>query len=164
MTKFSYRKAVKPYDVSTVIASSELVKLILSCALLVASDGESAARDALREVPSSATRLAFPSVLYVIQNNFLFEGVRFLSPTVYMVCSQSKILTSAFCSVLLLGTRIKHKQYVALLLLVRGMLMVQGEEACAQHAALGRKPTGESLKGMFAVFTAAFTSGFGGIL
>ena len=42
--------------------------------------------------------------------------------------------------------------------------MVQGEEACAQHAALGRKPTGESLKGMFAVFTAAFTSGFGGIL
>ena len=124
VTKFSYRTAATPYVVSTVIASAELVKLVLSYVLLVASDGQSAARDALREVPSNATRLAVPSVLYVIQNNLLFEGVRLLSPTAYMVCSQSKILTSAICSVLLLGTRITRKQCVALMVLVCGMIMV----------------------------------------
>ena len=162
VTKFSYRKSATPYVVSTVIASAELVKLVSSYILLVASDGQSAARDALREVPPNATRLAVPSVLYVIQNNLLFEGVRLLSPTAYMVCSQSKILTSAFCSVLLLGTRITHKQYVALLVLVCGMVMVQCEEGRGQNVPSDGAQTGEILRGMVATLTAAFTSGFAG--
>ena len=162
MTKFSYRTAATPYVVSTVIASAELVKLVLSYILLVASDGQSAARDALREVPSNATRLAVPSVLYVIQNNLLFEGVRLLSPTAYMVCSQSKILTSAICSVLLLGTRITRKQYVALLVLVCGMIMVQNEEGRRSNVRLDKARPEETLRGMVAVLTAAFTSGFAG--
>ena len=162
VTKFSYRTAATPYVVSTVIASAELVKLVLSYILLVASDGQSAARDALREVPSNATRLAVPSVLYVIQNNLLFEGVRLLSPTAYMVCSQSKILTSAICSVLLLGTRITRKQYVALLVLVCGMIMVQNEEGHRSNVPSDRARPEDTLRGMVAVLTAAFTSGFAG--
>ena len=162
VTKFSYRKSATPYVVSTVIASAELVKLALSYILLVASDGQSAARDALREVSSNATRLAVPSVLYVIQNNLLFEGVRLLSPTAYMVCSQSKILTSAICSVLLLGTRITRKQYVALLVLVCGMILVQGDEGRGSNVPSDRARTEDTLRGMVAVLTAAFTSGFAG--
>ena len=162
VTKFSYRKSATPYVVSTVIASAELVKLALSYILLVASDGQSAARDALREVSSNATRLAVPSVLYVIQNNLLFEGVRLLSPTAYMVCSQSKILTSAICSVLLLGTRITRKQYVALLVLVCGMILVQGDEGRGSNVRLDKARTEDTLQGMVAVLTAAFTSGFAG--
>ena len=162
VTKFSYRQSATPYVASTVIASAELVKLFLSCISLVASDGQSAARDALREVPSSALSLAIPSVLYVIQNNLLFEGVRLLSPTAHMVCSQSKILTSAFCSVLLLGTRITRKQHVALLVLVCGMIMVQSEEGRGQNASSDRARTVDTVKGMVAVLTAALTSGFAG--
>ena len=162
ITKFSYRSSAPPYAASTVVASAELVKVLLSCVLLVTSDGQSAARAALREVPSNATRLAVPSVLYVIQNNLLFEGVRLMSPTAYMVCSQSKILTSAFCSVLLLGTRITRKQHVALLVLVCGMIMVQSEEGRGQNASPDSARTGETVQGMVAVLTAAFTSGFAG--
>ena len=54
VTKFSYSQSAKPYVASIVIASAELVKLVLTYILLVASDGQSAARDALREVPSNA--------------------------------------------------------------------------------------------------------------
>ena len=162
VTKFSYRDSATPYVASTVIASAELVKLILSSILLVASDGRDAATDALREVPSSTPRLAVPSVLYVMQNNLLFEGVRLLSPTAYVVCSQSKILTSAFWSVLLLGTRISRKQYVALLVLVCGMVMVQSEEGRGQNVSTDGAWTGETLRGIVAVFTAACTSGFAG--
>jgi len=162
VTKFSYRETATPYVASTVIASAELVKLILSCVLLVAVDGRNAARNALREVPSNATRLAFPSVLYVIQNNLLFEGVRLLSPTVYIVCSQSKILTSAVCSVLLLGTRITRRQYAALLMLVCGMVMVQSEEGRGQNVSTDSARAGETLRGIVVVFTAACTSGFAG--
>jgi len=162
VTKFSYRKSATPYVVSTVIASAELVKLVLSYILLVTSDGQSATRDALRELPSNAARLAVPSVLYVIQNNLLFEGVRLLSPTAYMVCSQSKILTSAICSVLLLGTRITRKQYIALLVLVCGMIMVQGEEGRGHDIPSDRARTEDTLRGIITVLTAAFTSGFAG--
>jgi len=161
ITKLSYRKTT-PYVVSTVVTSAELVKLILSCSLLIILDGQSIARDALREVPSNAMRLAVPSILYVIQNNLLFEGVRLLSPTAYMVCSQSKILTSAFCSGLLLGTQIKRKQYVALLVLVCGMIMVQSGERHGTGVPWRGVHNVETLRGMFSVFTASFTSGFAG--
>jgi UDP-galactose transporter len=162
VTKFSYRQTALPYVASTVIASAELIKLLLCCVLLVACDGHRATRDALREVPSNATHLAVPSVLYVIQNNLLFEGVRLLSPTTYIVCSQSKILTSAICSALFLGKRITRKKYLALLVLVCGMVMVQSEEGRGQNVRLDRARTGETLRGIAAVFTAAFTSGFAG--
>ena len=162
VTKFSYRETAAPYIVSTVVTSAELLKLILSCVLLLTTEGRSAASDALHEVLPNASRLAVPSVLYVIQNNLLFQGVRLLSPTLYMVCSQSKILTSALCSVLLLGTRITHKQYVALLLLVCGMILVQAEEGRGKKFLSHGGYKGETLKGMFTVFTAAFTSGFAG--
>ena len=162
VTKFSYRANATPYVVSTVIASAELVKLVFSFILLLAHDGRNAITDALRQVPSNASRLAVPSVLYVIQNNLLFEGVRLLSPTAYMVCSQSKILTSAFWSVLLLRTRITRKQYVALLILMCGMVMVQSEEGRGQNVSTDRARTGETLRGVIAVFSAACTSGFAG--
>ena len=162
VTKFSYRKAATPYVVSTVIASAELVKFILSNVLLLVSGGRSAASDALRNIPSNTARLVVPSVLYVIQNNLLFQGVRLLSPTAYMVCSQSKILTSAFCSVILLGARITCKQYVALLLLVCGMILVQIEEGRGRNVPSNTVRTSETLRGAVAVLTAAFTSGFAG--
>ena len=162
VTKFSYRESATPYVASSVIASAELVKLILSCGLLVTSDGQSAVAAALRDVPASFARLAVPSVLYVIQNNLLFEGVRLLSPIAYTVCSQSKILTSAFCSVLLLGTRITRKQHVALLVLVCGMVMVQGDEGRRQNVPSEGAPAGEMFRGIVAVFSAALTSGFAG--
>ena len=162
VTKFSYRETATPYDVSTVVACAELVKLTLSCMLLSASEGQSAVIDALREVLPNSMRLVLPSVLYVIQNNLLFHGVRLLSPTLYMVCSQSKILTSTLCSALLLGTRITRKQHVAVLLLVCGMVMVQDEEGRGQNLPSHGGYKGETLKGMFTVFTAAFTSGFAG--
>ena len=79
-----------------------------------------------------------------------------------MVCSQSKILTSAFCSALLLGTRIRRKQYAALLVLVCGMIMVQSEEGRVQSASSDRVREGENVRGMVAVLTAAFTSGCAG--
>ena len=79
------------------------------------------------EVPEHATRFALPSLLHVIQNNLLFEGVLLLSPTVYTACSQSKTLTSAFFGVLMLKSRITSRQFLALCLLICGMKLLQSE-------------------------------------
>ena len=161
-TKSSYRRSATPYVVSTVIASAELLKLILSCVVLHVSEGQSATKSALRELPSGAVRLMVPSVLYVIQNNLLFYGVRLLSPVTYMVCTQSKILTSALCSRLIIGTRITRKQLLALLVLVCGMVMVQVDEQREQNVPSEGVLKGDLFRGAVAVFIAAFTSGFAG--
>ena len=155
LTKFSYREQAVPYVVSTVIACSEVAKLVASCLLVAGFDGRIALEGAFREIPSSAFRLALPSVLYVVQNNLLFEGVRLLSPTVYTSCSQSKILTSAFFGVVLLKSRVTRKQIMALCTLVVGMILVQNEGSSGDDK-------GVSLRGLVAVFTASITSGFAG--
>ena len=156
LTKFSYRNDAAPYFVSTAISCSEIVKLLASCALVAKYDGHIALVDAFREIPTNSMRLALPSVLYVIQNNLLFDGVRLLSPLVYTACAQSKILTSAFFGVALLKSRVTRKQFVALCALVVGMVLVQSEDSS------GDKEAGVSLRGLVVVFTASITSGFSG--
>ena len=164
LTKFSYSRGRIPYLTSVVVLCAETMKLVLSCCLLIISEGSVAVREAICGVTVNTVRLAVPSVLYVIQNNLIFCGVQLLSPTLYMVCSQSKILTSACCSVFFLGTKITRKQYAALLLLVCGMVIVQrfDQENAASPSRLDQVSSHRTMEGVFVVFTASFTSGFAG--
>ena len=162
VTKFSFSRGVlTPYLVSTVVACSESLKFIVSCALLTNTHGKGAAISAMRDLRSNGARLALPSALYVIQNNLLFKAVRLLSPTMYMVCSQSKILTSALFSVLLLNSRITRRQCLALMTLVVGMILVNASEGGAERVVASANGGGTS-RGLLAVFTATFISGFAG--
>ena len=166
VTKFSFQRRKQPYAVSTVVACSEFLKLLSSYFVLVLKDGQKTASDAVLEVPASALQLALPSVLYTIQNNLIFEGVRLLSPTTFMVCSQSKILTSAFFSGLLLKTNIIRRQYAALVILICGMILVQSDELGSQQAldvdATAQWTGSEQLIGCIVVFVASCISGFAG--
>ena len=162
VTKFSFSRGVlTPYLVSTVVACSESLKFVVSCALLTRTHGKGAAISAMRDLRSNGARLALPSALYVIQNNLLFKAVRLLSPTMYMVCSQSKILTSALFSVLLLNSRITRRQCLALMTLVVGMILVNASEGGAERVVASANG-GDTSRGLLAVFTATFISGFAG--
>jgi len=158
VTKFSYRKAAEPYAVSTVVVCSECVKCISSVLLMLCTGENLASRRTLFETHSSALRIALPSILYVIQNNLLFEGVRLLNPTSYMVCSQVKILTSAFFAFVLLKTAVTRRQCFALFLLVFGMILVQCVGVTSNTITAYHSP----LTGLAMVFAAACTSGFAG--
>ncbi len=120
-------------------------------------------KDALLRVPENAIRLAVPSVLYTIQNNLLSVGIQLLSLTAYTACSQSTILTSAFWSGVLLRTRITRTQYMALIALVCGMIMVEVGETFTDNASDVDSGvfTGKAVRGSV-VFLAAVTSGFAG--
>ena len=164
VTKFSFSRGVlTPYLVSTVVACSESLKFVVSCALLTNTHGKGAAISAMRDLRSNGARLALPSALYVIQNNLLFKAVRLLSPTMYMVCSQSKILTSALFSVLLLNSRITRRQCLALMTLVAGMILVNASESPGgAERVVASANGGDTSRGLLAVFTATFISGFAG--
>jgi len=160
LTKFSYRESATSYVVSTVIFFSEFLKLVVSCSLVVVFDGLEILKAAFRDIPTGSLRLSLPSVLYVLQNNLLFEGIRLLSPTVYISCSQSKILTSALFGTIILKTRITRKQFVSLCMLVVGMIMVQIEHELIRGDIVTRSES--PFKGVVLVFTASMTSGFAG--
>lgn len=164
-TKFSYRQSAEPYLNSNVIVCSEFLKLIFSSTLLAFHEGRAGLVQALFKTRSSALQLLTPALLYVMQSNLIFEGVRQLSPTEYIVCSQSKILTSALFSVLLLKARITLKQCFALVFLVIGMIAVQLEHSESKYLIREHhkeSPISNRLQGFIYVLAAALSSGFAG--
>eukprot|EP00736_Rhodelphis_marinus_P002694 Rmarinus@m.26612 len=74
---------------------------------------------------SSTMKLAIPAALYTIQNNALYIALNNLDATVFQVGSQSKILTTAVMSVLLLNRSLSVKKWIALFVLAFGIVMTQ---------------------------------------
>ena len=70
-------------------------------------------------------KLAIPAALYTIQNNALYVALNNLDATVFQVGSQSKILTTAIMSVLLLNRSLSIKKWIALFVLAFGIVMTQ---------------------------------------
>jgi solute carrier family 35 (UDP-sugar transporter), member A1/2/3 len=74
--------------------------------------------------PYETSKLAIPSSLYAIQSNLLFIALTYLNAATYQVTYQLKILTTALCSVLLLGKTIERHQWFSLLMLTVGVALV----------------------------------------
>jgi UDP-sugar transporter A1/2/3 len=62
--------------------------------------------------------------LYAIQNNLLFIALSYLNAATYQVTYQLKILTTALCSVFMLGKRIDKHQWFSLCMLATGVALV----------------------------------------
>ena len=158
LMKQSYRKDAVEYSAGSVVVLSELIKFFLCVIKVSSADGHRRAVKAVRTAPTNIS-LALPSVLYIVQNNLLFEGVRNLPVSVYVVGSQAKILTSALFSYFLLGVHISYKKAGALLILVAGMTMVQLPNETNQGITQERN----YFLGLSAVLLACCTSGFAGV-
>ena len=102
---------------------------------------------------------AVPSLLYVFQNSLQFLAIQYLDATVFSIMSQLKVLTTAICSVLILGTRLSVAKWRALLLLVVGCVLVQYLES--NTAAPTTNNT--SMVGLAAVLGMVCLSGLAGI-
>ena len=158
LMKYSYRTQAAAYSEASVVVMSEIVKLAV-CSLLVVQVESGFPRyvELLREIPQNVI-LCIPSALYVLQNNLLFYAVHALTPTVYVVCTQFKIITTAAFSVYLLGTTLKYTQYVALLQLLLGMILVQHKGYSTETNLQGNDAVG-----LACVLVASCTSGFAGV-
>jgi UDP-sugar transporter A1/2/3 len=70
-------------------------------------------------------QLGVPAILYTIQNNMLYVGYANLDAAVGMLTYQSKTLFTAVFSIALLGKSISPVQWLALLVLMAGVIGVQ---------------------------------------
>jgi len=74
----------------------------------------------------------------------------------FLICSQLKIISTAFFSRVLLETRISRRQTIALIFLIVGIILVQTPNGGVEGAK-------HQLIGVFAVCIASISSGFAGI-
>ena len=154
----------QPFIPTTVVFMTECLKYILCLALLVAStgwslrDSVSLFKDEIVLKPRETFLLSVPACLYTMQNNLLIIALSNLDAATYQVTYQLKILTTAGFSVLLLKKQLHRRQWLALILLMMGVTLVQ---------LTGTEDDGTSdqnrILGFSAVLIACFSSGYAGV-
>lgn len=115
--------------------------------------------------PREIFKLLIPALLYTVQNNMLYVALANLDAATYSVCYQTKILTTALFSVVMLRKRLSAAKWGALVLLTVGVALAQLSGLSAQDghkvnaSAGGQSP----IRGFLCVIGAACTSGFAGV-
>ena len=115
----------------------------------------------LREELQFDFRMAGLAGLYTVQKNLLYLAISNLDAAVFQVTYQSKILTTAVFSVLILKRKLSCQKIIGLLILTLGVALVQLDkvEANASNSYQEQK----RWVGVLAVLGACCTSGFGGV-
>ena len=160
VTKYSHRAGALPYSAATAIFSAEVVKLA-ACIILEWRRTRllpMSLRDNFKTNFSNVF-MVVPASLYVVQNNLTFFAMKGLSPTVFVVCAQLKILSSAFFSLIFLRSTISWRQIVAIVMLMVGVAIVQvGKHRAATPQVSSQAPA------FLALLAAVVTSGLAGAL
>lgn len=159
--KLSYSSHAEHYSSRVVILLSEALKLTVCVTVVLMHHGAVDSWKFVKDMDGQIFALALPAVLYFVQNTLLFIAVKGLSPMVYVVASQNKVVTSAVFSVVMLGTKFSARQWWALVQLMFGMVLVQTcdvgyETSIPAHSERAALP-------FLAVALATVTSGYAGV-
>lgn len=160
------------YLASTVVLFTEVVKTSVSLILVAFEMGGAGAAGAAVVHQFTHNRfelmkISVPSLLYTVQNNLMFFSLLKLSAAVQQVTYQLKILTTALLSVLMLGKVLGPTKWIALFILLIGVMLVQWPNG-ASGSQVGDSNWGPVLDydaalGFGAVLVACFTSGFASV-
>lgn len=150
---------------TTAVFMSEIIKLICSL-LLVWRDTDYSISETISQTqstiimqPLETLKVGIPAFLYTVQNNLIFIALSNMSPALYQVTYQFKILTTAILSVIMLNRSLGGSKWLSLIILTMGVAFIQiptgGEPP---------KPVeGSFVIGVTAVLCACLTSGFAGV-
>ncbi|KAK4026255.1 hypothetical protein OUZ56_015265 [Daphnia magna] len=158
------------YIATTLVLVSELIKFMF-CLILLLIQKSGSIEQLLKALgsevifkPSETVKLAIPSSLYTIQNNLILLALSSLDAATFQVTYQLKILTTAFFSVLLLRKDIKAFQWLALIVLMSGVILVQfSSDGKQKEANIVPSNPHKHLIGMLAVVASSLSSGFAGV-
>ena len=109
--------------------------------------------------PAETAKMLIPSSLYALQNNLLYVALSNLEAATFQVTYQMKILSTAIFSVVLLGRSLSRSKWLALVLLMIGVTLVQSQS-------MSTPPPDDTVQspliGLLAVITSCISSGFAG--
>jgi len=157
------------YIASTAVFMAELIKIAACLIAIMHENGQDRFVQVLYQdlfcQPKELLKMLVPSGLYAIQNNLLYIALSNLEAATFQVTYQLKILSTAIFSVLLLGTALTKQKWLALLLLMIGVTLVQLPTSTSSTAASSEKHNGSSQNqtvGLLAVMASCVSSGFAG--
>jgi UDP-sugar transporter A1/2/3 len=158
------------YVVNHLILICEAVKLFLACILEYwVTNGQllKSIKENVIDAPLDALKIIVPSLLYLLQNTLLYVALSNLSAPLFQVTYQSKLLTTAIVSVVMLQRRYSVKQWICLTALGVGVAVVvlgaQGESKDEGTAVDSDKPEQNMATGLLSVTTACFSSALAGV-
>nr|CAG4646398.1 EOG090X098P [Macrothrix elegans] len=155
---------------STAVLMSEVVKLISCLGLVFHEEGSTfdrlkhALHTQIIQQPLDTLKVCIPSMVYVVQNNLLYVAASHLDAATYQVTYQLKILTTALFTVIILRRQLLITQWIALVVLLLGVAMVQLAQT-EPHTNSSNSSTSDQNRwiGFGAALSACFLSGFAGI-
>lgn len=140
---------------SSAILVTEIVKLAISLFVFilafiyydnsgfgVCNSGQRAVRHLTEELFSQNMKLlALPGLLFLLQTQMIYMGISNLHITTFQVLQLLKILTTAFFSVAMLGTKLSKTQIAALFMLIVGVYVVQNAQDATVNQAINTTTT-----------------------
>ena len=154
---------------TTVVVVTELVKVLICIGIIFFTQKQNAILYLKKELTnkSSMIKMSVPAGIYALQNNIQYVALRNLSPATYQVTYQLKILTTAALAYLFLKQKILKQQWLALVTLTIGVIIVQLDkyyQSIDINTINDNNPSdGNLFIGLIAVLTGCITSGFAGI-
>lgn len=107
-------------------------------------------------------KLAVPALLYTLQNNMIYVALANLEATTFQVGYQSKVITTAVLSVLMLNRTLSWTKWLALFILTGGIIATQVKFSVSD-AVVDATAVGNPTVGIAAVLFSAFCSAFAGV-
>lgn len=154
----------RDYLSSTAVVVCEVLKLVL-CLIMQLYIHSGNVIDTAKELFQilfvdwkETLKLLVPAGLYTIQNNLLYVAIGNLPAAVYQVVYNLKILTTAIFSVFMLKRHLARQQWIALVVLVVGVSLIQPTKS--GHASTAGQ---NAVVGLAAVLSACCLSGFAGV-
>ena len=166
VAKYSRIQQGPKYLASTVVVLCELFKLLFCLAMHYKVRNRKAGQSFWKVLwsdvfgpESDYLKMTVPAIVYFIQNMLLFVAIQYLDPATFHIASQSKILTTALFSIIMLGTHLPPSKWLALFMILVGVCLVQ-----LNHASpTGSTESQNTLIGFAAVFARSTLSGFAGV-
>ncbi|KAI8084249.1 nucleotide-sugar transporter-domain-containing protein [Gilbertella persicaria] len=141
------------YIASTAVFMAEVVKIVVSknnCLDMLYLQ--------IIRKPQEVAKMLIPSGLYALQNNLLYIALSNLEAATFQVTYQLKVLSTAAFSIWLLNRTLNQNQWIALVLLMIGVTLVQSESMTGSVCLDDQQP----LIGLLSVLASCVSSGFAG--
>jgi UDP-sugar transporter A1/2/3 len=156
------------YIASTAVFLAEVLKIIACLIVMYHQQGnwDRFSQMVKREIlgkPRETLKMLIPSGLYALQNNLLYVALSNLEAATFQVTYQMKIMSTAVFSVVLLGRSLSRDKWVALLLLMIGVTLVQSQSMSSSTTTKEDFLAPQNpFIGLVAVITSCVSSGFAG--
>lgn len=137
LRRYSVGVLKETYSASSVLLVGEIMKLIWAAVVTVNDSSETSAQGTgvskLTWLVRNSLAMLVPAGVYLAQNVLSYISLSRIDANTFTVCAQLKILTTAICSVLVLGKHLSPIKWRSLILLLFGVILVANSSAPTSH-------------------------------